>query len=1468
MIPTPIIDLETTDSESDAPVSSGQWPASPEREKLPPDSSPASAEHSDHSLKRIIDNPPSVSSPRKQSSGSMASHSSPLGRPSPILASHFSGESGPSIRASSGALSPCHQDSTLVLPSHSRSASPTLPGVSTPTSIGSKTWRDRRSGRKVPYSGANEKSNSVEASALMPPIPDGASTTPEDQAIARRRSSANSLLESRIPPDLPHALIQPASNNANQISVDRSPPIPTSPTSESDLEMTIPLALNRKTDPIACKSPAQNFPSTASQPYHPFTQVKRTPYVDSRVQNESHSGPSNFSSPMESSFHPLTNDRIHDNTDFVSASVTSGPGFSNAEITDGNGRSHSIDDQSTGEVAATLAQNNDRQKVIDSNAENRDELIAEVQQGTSERKPPANKGDASSLSIKESQCQSSGLLTVVSEVNTSIPAVPERSVIQEGNHIHHLPQLATSNYAPQMAHEMKRKVADSSFISPSRTKRQKRFKVPLAFTSTERSDAPRDPSLGARQYRQDFLASRRSSESSTPTMSPTMLFAALPGITSEHPRDPSERARQFRQDFLASRRSSETSTPTTSPRPRFAAHTATLQAESRNVEVEKSVDPVALQYSSADNELHRGKTKLEDLSARSQTQGLNLHTAPLLNSTSVVSGDDVTKPGEQDILPSVHEADTLIPGAKNADVRDPDAERRTVIEPSFNASHIGTERAQSVEPEVSVRSPDRQKSANCLMNANSVADQTVDLETDPKGTSHDQVTNMNEDGRPVEPESDEARKNLVLRVDNVAENGINVPTSMSQPGHVAEPTIAALESKHQQIPTGENPDTQMPDRTASESIAQQHTIITDANMLIPEDIAAEPTLHQQLITLKALTPVPNVQISQVTSLKPTIQRDEPMNEAISIASAVPTSVADLGTEKQPYASRTVSNSAIPLSKPIILESDVKPVKTQPHVMQLPTETTKQKPLPVPQSIFDKFKSTYPVYPGDIKHFAAICKKISQLVQANRMEHQSLWDDFIIRHKIDYSQYLQQCAENAEDAVTYEIFYQTEIEGPQYQKRVINRRNLDAALALVAQQSTSKQDHADSIRDDITCVEPVDHKVASNSSPVEKVHHEHAPASNDKPLESLGPKSTPKPAVSPTVTWKPFESQVLIDLTIDDPPDDAIKKKKESEITPQRNFSHPVNNFSVGPQRSQHRRDSSGSSHQVPSTPSSILGSHVSLTPRPVQSPLTPTTVSTRKATKRSHRLLPWQGSGHSVPRSSAKVTINDVSSGSPGSRLGEIHPEASNSVGNADLQISTQSPPSGPKQSRFLNTCHRVIQSNWGIKACDLLGPEYSNGQVWSENMVEVLAEIASRTKVGEARKRIKDVIETRIGDGAQRSAGHVSQGRRILQSDLELVRDVVSTSSMNTTSPCSPPHTNAAAEKPNEGTPVEWWDDENTPYKRFALAYASLRPGNGNSFAKADHKEARDARSVQATATAASHGAQRRKIDITKWNL
>ena len=122
--------------------------------------------------------------------------------------------------------------------------------------------------------------------------------------------------------------------------------------------------------------------------------------------------------------------------------------------------------------------------------------------------------------------------------------------------------------------------------------------------------------------------------------------------------------------------------------------------------------------------------------------------------------------------------------------------------------------------------------------------------------------------------------------------------------------------------------------------------------------------------------------------------------------------------------------------------------------QMQLDTPDISPPPVITTIYDRFKATYPTFTGTMDYFIAICTRIKALADADKMEHKSLWDDFVIRHKLNFPQYLLQCAELAQTPLSYEQFYRSEIDEPAYTKRVITPKTLPEALALKKASSTS------------------------------------------------------------------------------------------------------------------------------------------------------------------------------------------------------------------------------------------------------------------------------------------------------------------------------------------------------------------------------------------------------------------------------
>lgn len=124
--------------------------------------------------------------------------------------------------------------------------------------------------------------------------------------------------------------------------------------------------------------------------------------------------------------------------------------------------------------------------------------------------------------------------------------------------------------------------------------------------------------------------------------------------------------------------------------------------------------------------------------------------------------------------------------------------------------------------------------------------------------------------------------------------------------------------------------------------------------------------------------------------------------------------------------------------------EIREEKPQPSVHTVDLQGIQPSPRP---TIFDRFKISYPDYSGTLEQFVNICNKIRNLVESGRGEHQTLWDDFIVRYKTEYPKYINQCVTMAEDPVPYEQFYRNEVLEACYNKLVVTRKTLNDALIL-------------------------------------------------------------------------------------------------------------------------------------------------------------------------------------------------------------------------------------------------------------------------------------------------------------------------------------------------------------------------------------------------------------------------------------
>lgn len=152
----------------------------------------------------------------------------------------------------------------------------------------------------------------------------------------------------------------------------------------------------------------------------------------------------------------------------------------------------------------------------------------------------------------------------------------------------------------------------------------------------------------------------------------------------------------------------------------------------------------------------------------------------------------------------------------------------------------------------------------------------------------------------------------------------------------------------------------------------------------------------------------------------------------------------VSTKVDIISSTDVSQQSNPSGQAQSLPELMTPALSQTDLPEFPSAT--QDP-DTQSAIYLYFRSVYPEYHGSLEAFLGMCRKIEQLFRCDRMEHKSLWDDFIIRYQLDYPQYLERCVKQFEDPKTYERFYRDEIDEPKFNKRVLLPSTLAKVLPL-------------------------------------------------------------------------------------------------------------------------------------------------------------------------------------------------------------------------------------------------------------------------------------------------------------------------------------------------------------------------------------------------------------------------------------
>lgn len=121
------------------------------------------------------------------------------------------------------------------------------------------------------------------------------------------------------------------------------------------------------------------------------------------------------------------------------------------------------------------------------------------------------------------------------------------------------------------------------------------------------------------------------------------------------------------------------------------------------------------------------------------------------------------------------------------------------------------------------------------------------------------------------------------------------------------------------------------------------------------------------------------------------------------------------------------------------------------------------PLSKAQAIYNDFRYNYPCYQGDFTHFTKICAKLQALRAKGQMQRSILWDDFVIRHLLDYPHYLRECVAEVEEPQQYEDYFCFNFLKPSYKKRTLKPTDVEISAALAPTVGTSFSSNPAAVR---------------------------------------------------------------------------------------------------------------------------------------------------------------------------------------------------------------------------------------------------------------------------------------------------------------------------------------------------------------------------------------------------------------------
>ncbi|OJD36823.1 telomerase holoenzyme est3 subunit [Diplodia corticola] len=178
----------------------------------------------------------------------------------------------------------------------------------------------------------------------------------------------------------------------------------------------------------------------------------------------------------------------------------------------------------------------------------------------------------------------------------------------------------------------------------------------------------------------------------------------------------------------------------------------------------------------------------------------------------------------------------------------------------------------------------------------------------------------------------------------------------------------------------------------------------------------------------------------------------PQNEA-HIVPPTDAGIADsMGTPGDPTAPSLVEKMMPPTTRPQQTAANDTSVNPRGGADAGLTELGQTEPpgkdpgVTKPTDIFDQFSQAYPEYTGNRKHFENLCGQLEWLRSIERGLHPFLWDDYIIRSRIDFKNYTEGCADEGIDPLPWYKYYVEAIYTPRFKRGIMNPAMLERFFA--------------------------------------------------------------------------------------------------------------------------------------------------------------------------------------------------------------------------------------------------------------------------------------------------------------------------------------------------------------------------------------------------------------------------------------